>query len=293
MKINILLPCINSILLIFTIANSQAEDTITTTEFKSKIMIRETNKNYDSMLNGMIPFIQNGVDAKENEYPWMVALATKDLNNSHSLFCGGTLISDRIVLTAAHCNIHPKKTVRVLYGNTALIKLFINDYEILDFKSHRDFKEKEGSGPDLALIVLKNKIFNPKSIALKISSNPSDYNSKEMTILGWGHTHGETLISNKLQVGAVKIYTRDVCNRILNKKNLDPNILCAGGSQNTPAACNYDSGGPGVIELNDSMEQISVLSFGIPCNENTNVSAYTIISPEIKKWIDATIKEYQ
>lgn len=42
--------------------------------------------------------IVGGWSTEINEYPWMVALTL----NGH-IFCGGTLINDLYVLTAAHC----------------------------------------------------------------------------------------------------------------------------------------------------------------------------------------------
>merc|ERR1719402_583955 len=45
--------------------------------------------------------IVGGVETEENEYPWQVALTVDDPMTR--LYCGGSLIDDRTVLTAAHC----------------------------------------------------------------------------------------------------------------------------------------------------------------------------------------------
>jgi hypothetical protein len=47
--------------------------------------------------------IVNGEDTKPNEYPWMVAIEVRSGRNSWGFKCGGALITNRHVLTAAHC----------------------------------------------------------------------------------------------------------------------------------------------------------------------------------------------
>ena len=44
------------------------------------------------------PYIVNGAEAVPHEFPWMVALL-----NHQRQFCGGSLIDDNHILTAAHC----------------------------------------------------------------------------------------------------------------------------------------------------------------------------------------------
>ena len=45
-------------------------------------------------------YIINGQETKRNEFPWQVALVKAGFHNP---FCGGSIISDRHILTAAHC----------------------------------------------------------------------------------------------------------------------------------------------------------------------------------------------
>ena len=57
-------------------------------------------KNEDVGENIVTQKIINGVEAKPNEFPWQVALVRSGLHNP---ICGGTIISEKHILTAAHC----------------------------------------------------------------------------------------------------------------------------------------------------------------------------------------------
>merc|ERR1719341_118674 len=57
--------------------------------------------------------IVGGQAATKNEYPWLVALVKA---GSSRPFCGGTLISSKTVLTAAHCIVFTNSQLRVHVG---------------------------------------------------------------------------------------------------------------------------------------------------------------------------------
>ena len=46
--------------------------------------------------------VVGGDEVEENAYPWMAALGTRS-NDRMVWFCGGSLINNKMVLTAAHC----------------------------------------------------------------------------------------------------------------------------------------------------------------------------------------------
>jgi len=67
--------------------------------------------------------IIGGEDAQTNEFPWMAALFNKSNVNVNGFFCGGSLISNHHVLTAAHC-VHDSraKDLVVTFGDHDISK---------------------------------------------------------------------------------------------------------------------------------------------------------------------------
>jgi len=47
--------------------------------------------------------IVGGVEAEPNSWPWHVKIKRRRSSGRYSFICGGTLISDRYCVTAAHC----------------------------------------------------------------------------------------------------------------------------------------------------------------------------------------------
>ncbi|XP_074029369.1 uncharacterized protein isoform X1 [Leptinotarsa decemlineata] len=84
-------------------------------------------------------------DAKESEYPWVVAIYQKNGIN-YTNVCGGTLISRRVVITAAHC-------VSNDYGQTSPVE----NYEVAAgkyYNKHGDCRDKEAQYMKIAHILI-------------------------------------------------------------------------------------------------------------------------------------------
>ena len=67
--------------------------------------------------------IINGHETKPNEFPWQVALVK---SGGHSPICGGSIISDKHILTASHC------TTDVVYVSD--IEVLVGEHDLMTTK---------------------------------------------------------------------------------------------------------------------------------------------------------------
>merc|ERR1719410_1208960 len=126
--------------------------------YNSNGIVAEEQERID--YDGQHPFrVVNGWPADEGEWPWIAAL----LNNGRQ-FCGGSLITDRHILTAAHCVAHMSKNdvanLKVRLGEH-LIKTS-GETEIWESKAARVVRHKEFTQQtlhkDVAIITLTEKV---------------------------------------------------------------------------------------------------------------------------------------
>lgn len=86
------------------------------------------------------PKISGGRPADPGEWPWMAAIMA---NVATQAFCGGALITDRHVLTAAHC-IHNLKINQLIvrlgeYDFTRYNETRARDFGVIEIRQHADF----------------------------------------------------------------------------------------------------------------------------------------------------------
>jgi secreted trypsin-like serine protease len=107
--------------------------------------------------------IAGGAEAIANEFPWMVHFLIRRYDDGQLFSCGGTLISDTHVLTAAHCVIHNETKIHDIFN----ITLGAHDISATDenFRQVTDWKkivipagDKYFEEGDIAVITLSTPI---------------------------------------------------------------------------------------------------------------------------------------
>ena len=99
--------------------------------------------------------IVGGTETEVNEYPWQVGLVRP---GSRRPFCGGSIISNRHILTAAHCTIgQATSRIRVLMGEHDTTDSVADIKTISAITNHPDYNDNTYVN-DVAILTLTSPI---------------------------------------------------------------------------------------------------------------------------------------
>merc|ERR1712012_579079 len=158
--------------------------------------------------------IVNGWDADQGEWPWIAAL----MNNGRQ-FCGGSLITRKHILTAAHCVAHMSRydvaNLKVRLGEHAIKQT--GETQLFESKAARVVRHKEFSQQtlhkDVAVITLETEVPdlpNVRPVCLAEFNGP-DLAQQTATVVGWGSLRENGPQPNILQEVTVRIWDNKVC----------------------------------------------------------------------------------
>lgn len=142
------------------------------------------------MCDSSTGLIVGGVNADPNQFPHMCAIGYPDLNDELSFKCGGSLISELFVLTAAHC----EKADRTSPSVVRLGDLDLSvrepglpeiDIGIKEFISHEAYK-RDSKENDIAVIKMQKSAPFSKSIRPACIHQTENIGKLKAIATGWG-----------------------------------------------------------------------------------------------------------
>ncbi|KAF5298244.1 hypothetical protein FQR65_LT09755 [Abscondita terminalis] len=254
-----------------------------------------------------------GTVAELDEFPWMAALEYKSklTGENSGIRCGGSLINNRYILTAAHCILDKEfQLISVSLGEWNITSdpdcieaiaipecSYVTKVKIKEEIPHPYYSKKTGNN-DIGLLRLESDVtFTDyvRPICLPPTNLPNPTVNTPMTVAGWGATENSRSSDIKLKVD-IPLLKNDECNKLLKDfKPITSNQLCAGGQQGKDS-CQGDSGGPLMRTYQDAETlqsqwyQEGVVSWGVGCARRGYPAIYTRVSRYIG-WIINNISE--
>ncbi|XP_011057378.1 PREDICTED: transmembrane protease serine 11D-like isoform X1 [Acromyrmex echinatior] len=198
--------------------------------------------------------IFNGQKTSTDQWPWLVALFIAR-NDEYNFQCGGTILSNRHVLTAGHClTFNSTETIPSNVLIVALGRFKLHEWKegtvnrkIASYKVHPDYVHTgTTSDSDLAILILRTAVeyspsIRPVCLWSSNSTNLQNIIGKTGYIVGWGEDEAGHPYTEEPRMAKVSIASNEDClwSHPLFVTITSKRTFCA-GSPNIP--CNGDSG---------------------------------------------------
>ncbi|XP_066230235.1 kallikrein-7-like [Saccopteryx leptura] len=224
--------------------------------------------------------IIDGVPCPRGSHPWQVALL-----KGSQLHCGGVLINQQWVLTAAHCKM---SEYNVHLGSDQL-----STGRAQRIRATKSFVHPSYSTETHVNDIMLVKLGHPARLSSAVNTinlpTHCDPPGTSCTVSGWGTiTSPDVTYPSKLMCTDIKLISFDDCKQVY-KDLLAKSMLCAGIPNSKTNACNGDSGGPLVCK--GTLQ--GLVSWGtFPCGQPNDPGVYTQVC-KYMDWIKQTMRRHR
>ncbi|XP_059831441.1 prothrombin [Hypanus sabinus] len=256
--------------------------------------------------------IVKGEEAEIGSAPWQVMLFQI---HPQQLICGGSILSDRWIITAAHCILYPPwnknfsatdivarlgKHVRAQYEHSRekivkLDKIIVHPYYNWQSNLNRDIALLHTTTP-----IPFNDYISPICLPSKEVAISLLRTHHMGRVTGWGNlaesfVNINSVKAQELQQIHLPIVDQEICKSSTSIK-VTSNMFCAGFSPESDRrgdACEGDSGGPFVMKNPDDNRWylIGIVSWGEGCDRDGKYGFYTHVF-KLKRWLRKSIRNF-
>uniref|UniRef100_A0A8D1NJH9 chymotrypsin n=1 Tax=Sus scrofa TaxID=9823 RepID=A0A8D1NJH9_PIG len=223
--------------------------------------------------------IVNGEDAVPGSWPWQVSL--QDSTGFH--FCGGSLISEDWVVTAAHCGVTTSDVVvagEFDQGSDAESIQVINIAKVFKNPRYSWFINSN----DITLLKLATPArFSETVSAVCLPSASDDFPAGTLCVTtGWGLTkYTDANTPDRLQQAALPLLSNTACRRYWGFR-ITKSMICAGASG--VSSCMGDSGGPLVCQKDGVWTLVGIVSWGSSTCSTSSPGVYARVT-QLVSWV--------
>ncbi|XP_035504316.1 mast cell protease 1A [Scophthalmus maximus] len=221
--------------------------------------------------------IVGGRDAAPHSRPYMASLQVRGQQN-----CGGALVREDFVLTAAHCAI--PMSYSVVLGADSLSG---NEPTKQEFRSVKSIPHPsyDGHSNDIMLLKLDRRAQLTKEVQLISLKTDRVRTASQCITAGWGDVGDNNTLPNRLQEVNVTILPQLTCGRRWRLVPITRSMVCGVGARVFQGFCSGDSGGPLVCDG----AAAGVVSFsGRRCGDPRFPDVYTRVS-SFSEWITSVL----
>jgi trypsin len=229
--------------------------------------------------------IVGGEPTQIEKHPWQIALTVERQNVEY--LCGGSIIAQKWVVSAAHCFLGSNAAAGVKFkaGVTNIEDQGVwTDVEAVVL--HEGYNKSNEN--DIALVKLKAP---PAGRVIPLVDTAAALPvSQPLEVTGWGTTkESGGVTSDALLRATVPYVDNTTCNAptAYAGKVVD-GMMCAGHADGGIDACQGDSGGPLVWRTEDGPVLVGVVSYGDGCARKLKFGVYTRVSA-YRAWIFRTM----
>lgn len=242
--------------------------------------------------------VVGGQPVLDQNYPFFVSLHS---GKSTEPFCGGSLIVEGVVLTAAHCITDTSARISISKG-----KINLPDIEEVDLQEVKAIIPHPGYDPqrmvhDIALLFLESPQHVsmdslPEHVRLSLAREPLGWqNGQPLRVIGFGNTTSfGYLFPEKLQEVLLPRVSNEECQRLQPEFIITDGQICAGNVvKGSVDSCQGDSGGPLFSYNENSGSYIleGIVSYGYGCAQEGKPGVYTNVAT-YHNWILDQVNGY-
>ena len=235
--------------------------------------------------------IVNGCSALQKEYPYQVRVI---LNGSG--LCGGSIVDDEWILTAAHC-LEGLTASNVVVKSIGSTSVFGGDQINASALYVHENYDSGTLNNDVGLIKLESSLqtllgWGTAIVPITLNGQANTLVDECAIVTGWGTTSfGGTSPYNLQEVG-VPIISDSACSSVYGVSFNADTMICGGYQNGYFDSCQGDSGGAFVIRNGDgAFVQVGVVSWGDGCAEGGKPGVYAEVSYFID-WINTKINTH-